>query len=113
MDGLYWFLIRGTCCFTSRCWIPCFSESIFTRSTTRISAHRPSVCSARDRFMRPGGLMVPSQTRIMLAGMTGERMYDEAFGFWDEVYGKSLVCVYTEVRSAELMRKVVRLRDRL
>ena len=45
--------------------------------------------------MRPGGLMVPSQTRIMLAGMTGERMYNEAFGFWDKVYGespRSLVC---------------------
>lgn len=39
--------------------------------------------------MRPGGLMVPSQTRIMLAGMTGERIYEEAFGFWDEVYGGS------------------------
>lgn len=36
--------------------------------------------------------MVPSQTRIMLAGMTGERMYDEAFGFWDEVYGESRLC---------------------
>lgn len=34
--------------------------------------------------------MVPSQTRIMLAGMTGERIYEEAFGFWDEVYGGSL-----------------------
>lgn len=42
--------------------------------------------------MRPGGLMVPSQTRIMLAGMTGEKMYDEAFGFWDEVYGESRLC---------------------
>jgi hypothetical protein len=41
--------------------------------------------------MRPGGLMVPSQTRIMLAGMTGERIYEEAFGFWDEVYGESPV----------------------
>jgi hypothetical protein len=26
----------------------------------------------------------------MLAGMTGERIYEEAFGFWDEVYGELL-----------------------
>jgi len=39
--------------------------------------------------MKPDGLMVPSQTRIMLAGITGEGMYNEAFGFWDRVYGAS------------------------
>jgi protein arginine N-methyltransferase 3 len=32
--------------------------------------------------------MVPSQTRIMMAGMTGERLYEEGFDFWNKVYGK-------------------------
>jgi protein arginine N-methyltransferase 3 len=41
--------------------------------------------------MKPDGLMVPSQTRIMLAGITGEGMYNEAFGFWDRVYGACAV----------------------
>jgi protein arginine N-methyltransferase 3 len=44
--------------------------------------------SARDRFLAPGGLMVPSQTRIILAGITGQQLWDEGFGFWDNVYGR-------------------------
>lgn len=44
--------------------------------------------SARDRFLAPGGLMVPSQTRIILAGITGQQLWDEGFGFWDNVYGE-------------------------
>lgn len=35
--------------------------------------------------------MVPSQTRIILAGITGQQLWDEGFGFWDNVYGMSLV----------------------
>ncbi|KAI5450050.1 hypothetical protein NCC49_003812 [Naganishia albida] len=46
-----------------------------------------SVLHARDRFLAPGGLMVPSQTRIILAGITGQQLWDEGFGFWDNVYG--------------------------
>ncbi|KAJ9092510.1 hypothetical protein QFC19_008723 [Naganishia cerealis] len=46
-----------------------------------------SVLHARDRFLVPGGLMVPSQTRIILAGVTGQQLWDEGFGFWDNVYG--------------------------
>ncbi|KAJ9124202.1 hypothetical protein QFC22_000999 [Naganishia vaughanmartiniae] len=46
-----------------------------------------SVLHARDRFLSPGGLMVPSQTRIILAGITGQQLWDEGFGFWDNVYG--------------------------
>ena len=35
--------------------------------------------------------MVPSQTRIIFAGITGQQLWDEGFGFWDNVYGMSLV----------------------
>lgn len=35
--------------------------------------------------------MVPSQTRIVLAGITGQQLWDEGFGFWDNVYGKSAI----------------------
>lgn len=60
------------------------STPIDTHSDLNLLDH---VHSARDRYMKPNGLMVPSQTRIMLAGITGEGMYNEAFGFWDRVYG--------------------------
>lgn len=35
--------------------------------------------------------MVPSQTRIILAGITGQQLWDEGFGFWDNVYGTSVI----------------------
>lgn len=34
--------------------------------------------------------MAPSQTRVVLAGLTGKRIHDEAFAFWDEVYGEAI-----------------------
>lgn len=49
-----------------------------------------SVIKARDMYLREGGLMAPSQTRVVLAGITAQRMYEEAFQFWDEVYGECL-----------------------
>ena len=61
--------------------------------STRLSRIAEIAHSARDRFLAPGGLMVPSQTRIILAGITGQQLWDEGFGFWDNVYGKFVVII--------------------
>ncbi len=47
-----------------------------------------SVLSARDRFLRPSGLMAPSQTRIVIAGITADGLIRDRSTFWDGVYGK-------------------------
>lgn len=46
-----------------------------------------SVLTARDRFLAPGGLMAPSQTRLVLTAITGERLWKEKIDFWNSVYG--------------------------
>lgn len=46
-----------------------------------------SVLHARDRFLRDGGLMAPSQTRLLISGITGERLWKERMEFWSSVYG--------------------------
>lgn len=47
-----------------------------------------SVLVARDRFLRPGGTVAPSQCRMMLALCEGADIYKDRVGMWDDVYGK-------------------------
>ncbi|KIJ59063.1 hypothetical protein HYDPIDRAFT_101466 [Hydnomerulius pinastri MD-312] len=50
-----------------------------------------SVLHARDRFLRPdGGVMAPSQCRIMLALCEGSEILKDRVGFWGDVYGFDL-----------------------
>ncbi|OWZ43844.1 protein arginine N-methyltransferase 3 [Cryptococcus neoformans c45] len=49
-----------------------------------------SVLVARDRFLAPNGLMAPSQTRLVLSAITGDRVYRERVKFWNSVYGFDL-----------------------
>lgn len=63
-----------------------------------------SVLVARDRFLRPkppapavpdpeasveelGGVMAPSQCKMMLALCEGKEIHKERIGFWNDVYG--------------------------
>lgn len=48
-----------------------------------------SVLLARDRFLRPGGLMVPSQCQMILALCDATQIYKDRIGFWTDVYGES------------------------
>jgi protein arginine N-methyltransferase 6 len=46
-----------------------------------------SVLAARDKWLRPGGLMMPSHATIWCAPVTDEDRYDDAVRFWDDVHG--------------------------
>ncbi|KAG2009785.1 arginine N-methyltransferase 3 [Coprinopsis cinerea AmutBmut pab1-1] len=46
-----------------------------------------SVLYARDKFLRPGGTMAPSQCQMMLGLCDASEIYRERIGFWDDVYG--------------------------
>ncbi|KIY52456.1 S-adenosyl-L-methionine-dependent methyltransferase [Fistulina hepatica ATCC 64428] len=49
-----------------------------------------SVLRARDRFLRPGGIMAPSQCRMMLGLSDGGDVWKNRFAFWADVYGFDL-----------------------
>ncbi|KAF7292107.1 Protein arginine N-methyltransferase [Mycena indigotica] len=49
-----------------------------------------SVLVARDRFLKPGGVMAPSQCRMMLALCDPVEVRKERVEFWDDVYGFDL-----------------------
>ncbi|TKY50681.1 arginine N-methyltransferase 6 [Spatholobus suberectus] len=46
-----------------------------------------SVITARDRWLRPGGLMLPSKATLYMAPFTHTKRYHESVDFWLNVYG--------------------------
>jgi protein arginine N-methyltransferase 3 len=47
-----------------------------------------SVLVARDRFLKPGGLLAPGQARMCVALADGAELWKERVGFWSDVYGR-------------------------
>jgi protein arginine N-methyltransferase 1 len=50
----------------------------------------PSVISARDRLMLPGGTMFPNRARMFITGLSDEEYVGRKFGFWDDICGFNL-----------------------
>ncbi|KAF9328846.1 hypothetical protein BG006_008033 [Podila minutissima] len=46
-----------------------------------------SVLVARDRFLVPGGILAPSQTRILFTTTSDESFLDDSIHYWNDVYG--------------------------
>jgi type I protein arginine methyltransferase len=49
-----------------------------------------SVLIARDRFLRPGGVMAPSQCKVMLGLCDAGDILKERVEFWGDIYGVSV-----------------------
>lgn len=47
----------------------------------------PSVLFARDRYLKPDGLLIPSHATIFLAPVSDPEYVDESVAFWRDVYG--------------------------
>ncbi|CAN6461935.1 unnamed protein product [Victoria cruziana] len=46
-----------------------------------------SVITARDRWLKPGGLILPSHATLYMAPVTHSERYKESIDFWRNVYG--------------------------
>lgn len=47
----------------------------------------PSVLYARDKFLKPDGLLVPSYSSIWVAPVSDPEFVSDHISFWDDVYG--------------------------
>ncbi|KAI8986156.1 S-adenosyl-L-methionine-dependent methyltransferase [Trametes punicea] len=57
-----------------------------------------SVLHARDRFLKPdGGVMAPSQCKMMFALCEAGELFKERIGFWSDVYGFDLSAMAKDV----------------
>lgn len=52
-----------------------------------------SVLLARDKYLSPNGLMVPSQTSILLSAYAGQPWINDRVKYWDNVYGFDMSCM--------------------
>ncbi|CED83231.1 protein arginine n-methyltransferase [Phaffia rhodozyma] len=62
-----------------------------------------SVLVARDRFLRKGGVLAPSQTKIMLAGVDCADFMKQRVGFWEDVYGFDMRTMAQEMNEDSLV----------
>lgn len=69
-----------------------------------------SVLHARARFLKPTGLMVPSQCSIMLSLFDGTYLINDRINFWNDVYGYDMTAMKGEIYD-DAMIEVVRGED--
>ena len=50
-----------------------------------------SVLNARDRFLKPGGIMAPSQCKMMLGLCDASEILKDRVTFWNDVYGTEIL----------------------
>ena len=48
---------------------------------------------ARDKYLKPNGLLFPDRAVLFLASLEDEQYREEKINFWDNVYGVSMKCV--------------------
>ncbi|EKM49814.1 uncharacterized protein PHACADRAFT_131660 [Phanerochaete carnosa HHB-10118-sp] len=56
-----------------------------------------SVLHARDRFLRPGGVMAPSESRMMLGLCEAGDIFKDRIDFWSDIYGFDLSAMTNDV----------------
>lgn len=52
-----------------------------------------TVLYARDKWLRPGGLMFPDRATLFLCAIEDRQYKDEKINWWDSVYGFNMSCI--------------------
>eukprot|EP00092_Neocalanus_flemingeri_P091390 GFUD01115855.1.p1 GENE.GFUD01115855.1~~GFUD01115855.1.p1 ORF type:complete len:606 (+),score=169.37 GFUD01115855.1:62-1819(+) len=52
-----------------------------------------SVLAARDKYLAPGGMVLPNRCTIELCAISDHERYDSLVGFWSDVYGYKMSCM--------------------
>lgn len=63
-----------------------------------------SVLWARDRYLKPDGLMVPSHTVLHIAPISDESFVEENIEFWRDVYGFNMTAMQEKICEDVLVR---------
>lgn len=59
----------------------------------------PSVLFARDKYLKPDGLLVPSHTNIWVAPVADPEYVDDNINFWRDVYGFDMQAMQTGIHA--------------
>lgn len=55
-----------------------------------------TVINARDRLLKPGGILLPNRCSIKIAGVADNSLHDRHVKFWDNVYGYKMTSLKHE-----------------
>jgi protein arginine N-methyltransferase 3 len=67
-----------------------------------------SVLVARDRWLAPGGILVPNNSRILLTAVQDDEWMNDRYSYWEDVYGfkmKTLKKSFTEEAQVDVLSK--------
>ncbi|ESO83944.1 hypothetical protein LOTGIDRAFT_108121 [Lottia gigantea] len=56
-----------------------------------------TVLVARDRYLKPGGMVFPDICTISVTAISDFKLYNKDVLFWDDVYGFKMTCLKSEV----------------
>jgi len=56
-----------------------------------------SVLAARDKYLAPGGMMLPNRCSIEMCAIADPVRYDGLVGFWSDVYGYKMTCMRSPI----------------
>lgn len=65
-----------------------------------------TVLFARDKYLRPGGLILPSKVSLYLAAIEDYQYKRSKLAFWDNVYGMNMMCMKKVAISEPLVDSV-------
>lgn len=65
-----------------------------------------SVIYARDKYLIPGGLMVPSHAKLRIAPIANSELITSHVDFWNHVYGFTMTSMLENVHDEALIRSV-------
>ncbi|KAF2149283.1 S-adenosyl-L-methionine-dependent methyltransferase [Myriangium duriaei CBS 260.36] len=63
-----------------------------------------SVLVARDKYLKPDGLMVPSHCTLHLGALQDDEFVSENFSFWQDVYGFDMTAMMEKIYDDVLVR---------
>ena len=63
-----------------------------------------SVLVARDKYLKPDGLMVPSHCTLHLGALQDDEFVSENFSFWQDVYGFDMTAMTEKIYDDVLVR---------
>jgi hypothetical protein len=69
-----------------------------------------SVLLARQKYLKPGGLMMPHTAKAFLAPLSMDEYYDDKIAFWTNVYGVNMSCL-TDLAKEHFFNQPEYLRD--
>jgi len=52
-----------------------------------------TVIAARDKWLRPGGLIFPDRASMWVCAIEDQEYRDEKINYWDDVYGFNMSCI--------------------